>query len=350
MSFAHSEGPPAKKRRFFTDSDDDVFNPPSHSPGNENPSTETISQPNPEIPPPINSTKVPILPTAVKSDATVTFDKDAFQALVGDTVDSEAMSVIAAKCGDSLERAVNMYFDGTWKNYRTVSHPLMRSTPQSTSSPSTPLTKTPPKNGVITRTSPKVLSSRYIGAFGVEGWATRSGANLLTHGDVVKIERHKVQQTPSRLRLAAAGKGDVLVRFTDTQGREIGRLAKDAANWISSLIDQNVCRFEGTCVYAPDRLRTNDTIFLQLRCFLKTSLFRSSSFDLSDNRSTGLYEEKESPEERDLRLRQVAIVRLFQEINLTPTAVNSASANSARQRLLEAAELAEKKSKLQANR
>jgi len=350
MSSAHSEGPPAKKRRFFADSDDDVFNLPSDSPRNENSSIASISQPKPEISAPIDSTEAPTLPITAESGATVTFDKDAFQALVGDTVDPEALSVIAARCGDSLERAVNMYFDGTWKKYRTVLHPLIRSAPQSTFSSSTPLAKTPPRNGAIVRTSSKVLSSRYIGAFGVEGWATRSGVNLLKHGDIVKIERHKVQQTPSRLRLAAAGKGDVLVRFTDSQGREIGRLAKDAANWISSLIDQNVCRFEGTCVYAPERLRTNDTIFLQLRCFLKTSLFRSSSLGLSDNRSTGLFEEEESSEERDLRLRQVAIVRLFQEINLAPTAANSASAHSARQHLLEAAESAEKKSKLQANR
>ncbi len=76
------------------------------------------------------------------------------------------------------------------------------------------------------------------------------------------------------------------------------------------------------------------------------SVFQGSGFELSDNRSTGLYEEKESAEERNLRLRQVGIVRLFQEINLAPTKSNTASPNNARQGLLDAAELAEKKSKL----
>ncbi|KAI0393605.1 DNA repair protein RAD5 [Xylariaceae sp. FL0594] len=344
MSFAPSEGPPAKKRRFLTDPDsDDDFDLPYVSSASKSPAIK----PPPKATP---ATDVPPLRTVPESDATVTFDKETFQVLVGGTVDPEALSIISAKCGDSLERAVNMYFDGTWKNYRTTTHPLMRPTPQSTLASPYPLAQTHTKPKEITSTPPGVLSSRYIGAFGVEGWATRSGANLLKHGDTVKIERQKIQQTAVRLRLAAAGKGDVIVRFTDAQGREIGRLAKDAANWISSLIDQNVCRFEGTCVYAPDRLRTNDTIFLQLRCFLKTSIFRNGNLDLSDNRSTGLFEDKESPEERDLRLRQVAIVRLFQEINLNPTVANSASSHNARQRLLEAAESAEKESKNQASR
>ncbi|OTB00137.1 hypothetical protein M426DRAFT_66475 [Hypoxylon sp. CI-4A] len=199
--------------------------------------------------------------------------------------------------------------------------------------------------------------SRYIGALGVEGWATRSGTKLLNHGDIVKIERQKIQPpglsvkkgrgaalAPSpRASSAAARRVDVIVRFTDARGTEIGRLAKETANWVSSLMDQKVCRFEGSCVYAPERLRTNDTVFLQLRCFLIRSAFQSTGFQLTDNRSTGLYEEKETTEERDLRLRQVALVRLFQEINLTPSRGNAAATRSARQGLLSAAEMADKK-------
>jgi DNA repair protein RAD5 len=353
MSFANSEEPPAKKRRFFADpvanSEDHIFDPTATRPPTEQSSVETkplqaleSSAPGPR------PSDVPTPPLPSESGASVVFDQDAFQSLVGDTIDKETLDIIGAKCGDSLERAVNMYFDGTWKNFRKRSHPLMVSTLLPTPASSSAATK-PSSNGrppSRTRTSQDSPDDRYIGAFGAEGWATRSGTNLLKHGDVVKIERHKVQQTPSRIRLAASGKVDVLVRFTDSKGAEIGRLAKDSANWISSLIDQNVCKFEGTCVYAPERLRTNDTVFLQLRCFLKMAVFRSSGFDLSDNRSTGFYEEKESAEERDLRLRQVGIVRLFQEINLAPTQINSASAQNARQRLLDAAELAEKKSKL----
>jgi DNA repair protein RAD5 len=202
---------------------------------------------------------------------------------------------------------------------------------------------------------------RYIGAFGVEGWTTRSGVNLLKHGDAVKIERQKIQipkptlqkgqakagvaQPTYRVSAAAAKRVDVIVRFTDSTGREIGRLAKDTANWVSTLMDQKICQFEGTCVYAPERLRTNDTVFLQLRCSLLRSAFFSRGFQLADNRATGRFEEAESSEEKDLRLRQVALVRLLQEINLLPTRGNEAAAKNQRQGLLHAAEMAETKEK-----
>lgn len=191
--------------------------------------------------------------------------------------------------------------------------------------------------------------SRYIGAFGVEGWATRSGTNLLRHGDTVKLERQKIQVpkpgSSYRVSAAAAKRVDVIVRFTDSTGRELGRLAKETANWVSTLMDQKLCKFEGTCVYAPERLRTNDTVFLQLRCSLLRSAFFASGFQLADNRATGHFGEAETSEERDLRLRQVALVRLFQEINLLPSRGNATSAKAHRQGLLHAAEIAEDKEK-----
>ncbi|KAI1273630.1 DNA repair protein rad-5 [Xylaria sp. FL0933] len=357
MSFADSGEPPAKKRRFFADPDPDTSTSNDstadhlHLPNERSPLVDlTPSRPSE---PPARSLaaapgSTPPPQPFTEADASVTFDNDAFQSLVGDTVSPDVLAIIRTHCGDSLERAVNMYFDGTWKKYKVPSHPLMKSTLHSPSASASLVTRSPPKveSPIRTRSPRGDLDVRYVGAFGAEGWATRSGTNLLKHGDVVKIERQKPQQTPLRMRLAASGKSDVIVRFTDSKGTEIGRLAKDAANWISSLIDQNVCKFEGTCVYAPERLRTNDTVFLQLRCFLKMSVFQGTGFNLSDNRSTGLYEEKESAEERNLRLRQVGIVRLFQEINLAPTQSNTASPNSARQGLLDAAELAEKKSKM----
>ncbi|KAI1828203.1 DNA repair protein rad-5, partial [Xylaria intraflava] len=351
--------PPAKKRRFFSDSDNHSSDPTTdcHSPIRTSPSPQPTGFPAaahvPSLdhslsrsPPPQSS--LPSSPPTESGAAAITFDQQTFQGLVGDTVSPEILAIIRAKCGDSLERAVNMYFDGTWKNYQKRSYPLISSTTRSAPTSSSDTTSSTTKIQPFTRLgdSRGNLDARYIGAFGTEGWATRSGTHLLRHGDIVKIERQKVQQTPLRMRLAAAGKVDVIVRFTDTKGTEIGRLAKDAANWISALIDQNVCKFEGTCVYAPEKLRTNDTIFLQLRCFLKMAVFQSGVFDLSDNRATGLYDDKESVEERNLRLRQVGIVRLFQEIHLAPTRSNTTSAQNARQGLLDAAELAEKKVKL----
>ncbi len=44
------------------------------------------------------------------------FDQETFESFVGDKVKPEVMEVIRKNCGDNIERAVNMYFDGTWKN------------------------------------------------------------------------------------------------------------------------------------------------------------------------------------------------------------------------------------------
>ncbi|KAI5920508.1 RAD5-like protein [Camillea tinctor] len=345
MNQEHPDEPPVKKRRFFADFDDESTDP--------TPSC-LLPQPSPK---PGSGVK------PIEQQDTVAFDEDAFQAFVGDKVDAEVLGVIAKNCGNNLERAVNMYLDGTWKKFRKPSRPAASATAPLFRSRIPPAVSTdlskepePPPISLPSRSLPE---TRYIGAFGVEGWVTRSGFNILKYGDIVRIERQQAQPTSntksrgkssisaaaSRMSPATSRKPDVIVRFTDSRGREMGRLAKDAASWISSLMDQNVCKFEGTCVFAPEHLRTSDTVFLQLRCFLKMSVFQARRFELADNRSTGLFEEQETAEERELRLRQVALVRLFQEINLEPSRGNAASAREARQGLLDAAELAEKKNK-----
>ncbi|GKT96002.1 DNA repair protein RAD5 [Colletotrichum tofieldiae] len=136
-----------------------------------------------------------------------------------------------------------------------------------------------------------------------------------------------------------------MVRFTNGSGSEIGRLAKETAEWVSTLIDQKICKFEGICVYAPERLRTNDTVFIQLKCYLLASAFHRTGFTLSDNRAAGFFEEKESSEEKELRLRQVALVKLLQEVNLEPTRANATASKSQRQGLLQAAEMDDNKEK-----
>ncbi|KAI1378379.1 DNA repair protein rad-5 [Hypoxylon crocopeplum] len=358
MSFEDSGEPPAKKRRFFADPEEE-----------NGPTLPYLQRKSPLAEKTVNDVTnraltantpgaFPTDPTS-EPDHTTTFDENAFQSIVGDKVDSEALNIIGSNCGNDLQRAVNMYFDGTWKKCRPrkPSNGIAALFPSP--KPSAISTDKPLRlDSLPTRPQLSMPESRYIGGFGVEGWATRSGSNLIKHGDIVKIERQKIQPHGSsvkskgktgtlvpmpRVNSAATRRVDVIVRFTDARGTEIGRLAKDTANWVSSLMDQKVCRFEGSCVYAPERLRTNDTIFLQLRCYLMRSAFQNTGFQLSENRSTGLYEEKETTEERDLRLRQVSLVRLFQEINLTPSEGNAAAARSARQGLLSAVETADKK-------
>lgn len=186
---------------------------------------------------------------------------------------------------------------------------------------------------------------RYIGAFGVTAWATRSGTGLISYGEKVSIERAKREPSTKKGRLGRSAAQDIVVRFTNRRGEEVGRLENDAAAWISTLIDQKTCNFVGSCVFAPERLKTSDTIYLQLHVNMLGGAFgrENKLKPLDSNREIGQFEAKESDEERNLRLRQVALVKLLEEVKLEPTKANAQAAAAKRKALLEAAELAEKK-------
>ncbi|KAK3374818.1 RAD5-like protein [Podospora didyma] len=392
MESPGSDEPPNKRRRFFSDADVEQLLKPSTVPHTSSPGLpqrrffhdvdqDGEPEPVPTTPTPTPSVSSTARPPLLERNAqnslnpnkiaqtdgdsshpvasSMAFDQETLENFVGEKVSTDALETIRANCGNNIERAVNMYLDGTWKKLKKPSTPVpARSSPPNLTPRRQGDLATPLRTPNIRRTMPE---SRYIGAFGAEGWMTRSGTNLVKHGDVVKIERQKIQplkpvvikgqtrltasQTVQRINPNAAKRVDVIVRFTDSTGRELGRLAKETANWVSTLIDQNICKFEGTCVYAPEKLRTNDTVFLQLRVSLLRSSFFSRRFSLSDNRTTRLYDEAETAEEKDLRLRQVALVKLFLEISLVPSRGNAAAARDQRQELLNAAEIAENKEK-----
>ncbi|KAK7420318.1 DNA helicase rad5 [Neonectria magnoliae] len=375
MDFGSSQEPPVKKRRFFADPDAPSSDPVFPSPLDDSPLpqrkrffkdeddvkleqdeqnilTERSRNEVPEPSTPVQPKSEPPLSEANHDSSSVTFNQDTFESFIGDKVKPDVLSAIRVHCGDNLERAVNMYFDGTYKKF---TQNAARVTP---SRPAFATASRPTERPSATVAQRRMPNSRYIGAFGVEGWATRSGLNILKHGDLVKIERQKIQPpapqkvkgklggsvTPSRGNATAARRVDVIVRFTNQSGMEIGRLSKDAANWVSTLMDEKICKFEGTCVYAPERLRTNDTVFLQLRCSLLNSAFHSRGFKLADDRSAVIFEQTETADEKKLRLRQVALVKVLQEINLQPTLTNAA-AKDGRKGLLQAAEQDEQKQK-----
>ncbi|KAF5130393.1 DNA repair protein RAD5 [Metarhizium anisopliae] len=377
MESGASQEPPLKKRRFFRDpgenSSDPILLSPGHSSspvsakeyakdheGVKRDSDSRIALAELSENGSANIKSESPQPTSVQLDesTTLNFDKDMFESFIGDKVSNEVLNIIRNNCGDNLERAVNMFFDGTYKKLQTKQQPLFGSVGQrpasSRTAQSAPIEESTTSPSLSLGTLPR---KRYLGAFGAEGWATRSGSNMLKHGDVVKIERQKIKPPPPpkiknklgvvsspspKPKTAASRTVDVIVRFTNQSGTEIGRLTKETANWVSTLIDQDVCHFEGICVYAPERLRTNDTVYLQLRCSLLRSAFEDRSFRFADDQPNNIFERGETTDEKELRLRQVALVRLFQEINLQPTRANSA-AKDKRRELLQAAEMDEQK-------
>ena len=373
MSFPDIEHRPAKKRRFFAE---------------ESPEADRSLYQEPSLPDEIDA--LPEASSATYTNCTSTdgghlsssqtdanphnqtipstangvgdFDKELFASFVGEEVPRETLEKLRILAGDNMERAINMYLDGSWETTPAPA-PQAYSITSAFGKAASGSQPTPQRSNSVDKLKssfPRRQSHlgtmpdyRYVGAFGVGAWATRSGTGLVKHGELVKIERTKTKpavkigrggkpaQTPrynaSRVRT------DIIVRFTNARREEVGRLPKETAAWVSTLIDQKVCKFEGHCVFSEERVRVNDTIYLQLRCSLLKNAFEAGGFikPQDNNRTTGIFEEKETSEEKDLRLRQVALVKLFNEINLHPSSVNEATAEHKRQGLLQAAEMAD---------
>ncbi|KAF2106206.1 SNF2 family N-terminal domain-containing protein [Lophiotrema nucula] len=344
---------PHKKRRFFAeDSSPPAVQPVRH-----------------ETPP---QSPTPAQPSEIPSDGDQDanggiqdgFDVGLLQAVIGE-VEPSVLWVLKDRSGNDVQRAINIFLDGSWKK-TLIPAPLVQPTARPASVQSTLMNKltrqdsemsnaSTPSSGASTPMLPSLRTmpaKRYIGSFGVVGWATKSGKGLIKHEDKVRIERTKptghLKQTgrggKARAPPVSRQRQDVVVRFTNERGEEIGRLENESAAWVSTLMDQKVCSFEGSCVYAPDKIRTSDTIYLQLRGYFLRSGFDKKGFvKMDNNRTTGFFEEKESQDEKDLRLRQVALVKLFEAINLQPARINSTAEQHKREGLLQAAERAEQK-------
>jgi DNA repair protein RAD5 len=349
---------PTKKRRFFSDDGLSSSALPSSRPASLTSSTDDQSSSH----------------NSIRHDepdkGTHDFDEATFRAFVGEEeLPEDVVKKVKDAAGGNLERAVNMYFEGSWKSTLAArgAHQVapsrtiqgwasnLNGPAKSTGTPVSQPNPSPPD--ALKNTLKKMPHERYIGSFGVAAWTTRSGTNILAAGEPVKIERSRIQPKTKTGRggkvvQIAGRKSDVVVRFTNIKGEELGRLPEDTAKYVSTLLDQSICRFEGHAIFAPERVRVNDTVYLQLKCYMLKTAFDASGFvkPRDDNRAAGIFEEKETMDERFLRLKQVALVKLFDEINLHPTTTNEAVAKHKKQGLLRAAEMAEQYDQEAANK
>ena len=353
---------PAKKRRFFVE---DSPEPERRSSSAASPLNDALSTANTtpqETLPEPHSSLTDLSSHNSKDGAGVvasnSFEKETFESFVGEKVMPATFDKLREASNDNMERAINMYLDGSWVNVPTSPAPGPSSSitdafnsrlPEQTHQQHRTTAKASPDVMDTGKTRDSMPEYRYVGAFGVGAWATRSGTGLIKIGESVKIERTKIK-APTKIGRggkatqtnAARMRGDVIVRIVNSRREEVGRLPKETANWVSTLVDQKVCRFDGICFLAPERIRVNDTIELQLKCSLLRRAFEAGGFQKpEDNRATGFFEEKETSDEKNLRLRQVALVKLFDEVNLHPITVNDTTARHKRQGILQAAEIAE---------
>ncbi|OJD17869.1 hypothetical protein AJ78_02041 [Emergomyces pasteurianus Ep9510] len=359
---------PMKKRRFFVEDDSEAL--PNDSAQGVDASSEkaqSVRSPTPGL---LNAEASSFVPhdSCIQASGTATlvsaqdgFDNELFTSIIGRPVDPNTVQRIRMAAKDDMQTAINIYLDGSWGRDVTIRSSTI-SSPAQNEPPAQPIMKSDGKAPEVVEETvqsaveddPNIIKIdpefRYIGAFGVGAWSTRSGTNLVRHGESVCIERTKIQPAmkPGRggklVPRMPSQKGDVITRFTNGNGEEIGRLPRETAEWVSTLMDQKICRFEGVCVFAPDRIRVNDTIYLQLKCFLLREAFNQKSFTTlgDDNAPPRIFEEQETSEEKALRLRQVALVKLFSEIHLEPTSINEMTARHKKEGLLQAAEMSEK--------
>ncbi|KAF1966697.1 hypothetical protein BU23DRAFT_543945 [Bimuria novae-zelandiae CBS 107.79] len=342
MESPHPEERPHKKRRFFQEDSSPLQVSPVRpaSPASSIPSPSKASFDSAPSQPDKTLAKV----DGENEGDLGGFDADMLQAVVGELSQMTLLKLKNVSGGD-VQRAINLYLDGSWNStpsrasavQQTLANALRRNDSEASNASTPDFGSSTPIAPILTQMPGK----RYVGSFGVTGWATKSGSGLLKHEEEISIERQKIQPKQGKgiKRVVNLKKMDIVVRFTNSRGVEVGRLENDSATWISTLIDQKICSFQGTVVYTPDRLRTGDNVFLQLRAFFLRSAFDSRKFVKPDNnREVNLFEEKESSDERDLRLRQVGLVKLFEAINLHPTRENATTEKHKRQGLLQAAE------------
>ncbi|PSN66353.1 hypothetical protein BS50DRAFT_526368 [Corynespora cassiicola Philippines] len=352
MEPTHVDERPRKKPRYFEDPALSEISPNRPiSPSQVSPSPE------PSVDNAASSTQAAHDTHGNENDLSADgFDFATLQAVVG-KLPTATLLKLKEVGGNNVERAINLYLDGSWATVRappvvpkahtvdehiqlTIAGAFKRNQPEQSHAPTPASSSSPSTPPILKRMPPR----RYIGSFGAIGFATRSGKGMLRHGEKVAIERAKArpkQAKPGR-RVVQLKKQDVIVRFTSERGEEVGRLDNDSASWISSLIDQKCCTFEGSVVYTPDKLTTGENIYLQLHAYFIPSAFDKRQFDKPDNnRQINLFEQKESSDERDLRLRQVALVKLFRAINLHPIRSNENNEKHKQQGILQAAELSD---------
>ena len=238
------EGPPKKKRRFFEETSEvsnATFAHEASLPDEVNALSSSPRQ-NHEDQHDDNPHHTQSGPTGLAhTDTTLSgFDQAIFESIVCEKVAPDVMNWLREASGDNMERAVNMYFDGSWRKSilstassrnNSNSHTLTiddfaRATPGGDARQSPPSRVKSPK--IQLRDS--MPAYRYVGAFGVDGWATRSGTTLIKYGETVCVERQKIQpskapvkgkgrpatvQQVPKANSAASKRVDVIVRFTN---------------------------------------------------------------------------------------------------------------------------------------
>ncbi|KAK7465321.1 DNA helicase rad5 [Stygiomarasmius scandens] len=190
----------------------------------------------------------------------------------------------------------------------------------------------------------------YIGeVFIPNAWSNVSGKGYVKINDLIRIEREddegpkaassnnkgkkkvddkkgKKQQTITAMFKAqpmkrSKKKEDTIVRLVTTRGFEFGRLPQDVSWWIAKLLDLGFVELRGKMTDCPEKLTTGADLMVTVDIYLLPSAFAAVKSNHSDDRPTFFFNEgAETLEEKNLRERKSAVLKLFEVVGLRPQA------------------------------
>lgn len=164
----------------------------------------------------------------------------------------------------------------------------------------------------------------HLGSFQADIWCTRSGSNLTKFGEELTFESHDY----------------TLARVSNSDGVYFARAREEDAKYIAPLIASNVCQFKSTVIYADSKLKLGSTVFIQVDCYLLPSAFADNiNFQKDSNdvpkqtkksKLKTFDESKETKEEVSVRLRQSALVTLFEKLGICKSNKGGSGLNRSR--------------------
>ncbi|KAJ3890429.1 DNA repair protein RAD5 [Lentinula edodes] len=194
----------------------------------------------------------------------------------------------------------------------------------------------------------------YVGEFLVpNAWSSISGSGYVTTNDNVRIERDVDYSKISEVSTKRKGKGkekaneknggkkqvsiksminaqpvkapnkrttDTIVRLVTTRGVEFGRLPQEVAWWTSKLLDLGVVELRGKMTDCPSKLTIGADLIVSVDVYLLRTAFMPVNVAESDERPRMFGEGIETDEEKSLRERKSAVLKLFEIVGLRPQA------------------------------
>ncbi|KAI8065723.1 SNF2 family N-terminal domain-containing protein [Gongronella butleri] len=248
------------------------------------------------------------------------------RAILGTSVSFPRLQQLLRAANGDVERAVNLHFNPPAPQVPAVTPvpvPASRATVpahQPSAATSTAAKRARAARSVITG---PICPKFYIGETIVNAWSTYSGDANLRAGDTVMIGRNNAVNQFAKKQRSRQLPADphTIVRFSTMDGREVGRLPRDVAQYVSRLLDLNVCHFEASVILCNDTLKTGEEILLQMKCFLLESAFAKENAGHVFPHGAPPPEHSENEDLFDIARRQraMAMLSLMRAIALKPS-------------------------------